>query len=216
MLKVLKLLSVAAIAFSSLAAAGQSGHHSSLQSTKSNPPSVSASVDPNVNVAAAATGALRLQAMRDAFAVKEYVTGVQLGAFYTEMGKQKAAKDYAAAQARQQQQTVTPHTQAAAQPTSSHPQATVGGRIPYNYSMWMRVHNCEQPETWHAGGHFGNGLPSGGNGLGFSLYAWRDGVRYAARRGVILPASGWDATPDQQMQVAQAMLDATGGGPDCL
>lgn len=93
---------------------------------------------------------------------------------------------------------------------------TIGGRIPYDYAKWIRVHICEQGETWHAGGHFGNGLPAGGNGLGFSLYAWRDAVGYAAARGVIIPASGWDASPDQQMQAAQAMLDATGGGPDCL
>lgn len=99
---------------------------------------------------------------------------------------------------------------------TGNPQPTVGGRIPYDYGTWIRVHNCEQPETWHAGGHFGNGLPAGGNGLGFSLYAWQDAVRYAAHRGVTLPSSGWDASPDQQMQAAQAMLDATGGGPDCL
>jgi hypothetical protein len=96
------------------------------------------------------------------------------------------------------------------------PVATIGGSIPYNYALWMRVHNCEQPETWHAGGHFGNGLPSGGTGLGFSEDAVRIAVRYAAQRGVILPASGWEMSVDQQMQMAQAMLDATGGGPDCL
>jgi hypothetical protein len=90
-------------------------------------------------------------------------------------------------------------------------------RVPYNYATWMRVHNCEQPETWHAGGYFGNGLPAGGNGLGFSLYAWADAVRYAKEDwGVTLPSSGWNASPDQQMQAAQAMLDRTGGGPACL
>lgn len=96
------------------------------------------------------------------------------------------------------------------------PDERLVGRIPYDADRWWRVHWCEQPDTWHAGGHFGNGLISGGTGLGFSVDAVADAVRYAAQRGVILPASGWDMSIDQQMQMAQAMLDATGGGPDCL
>lgn len=89
-------------------------------------------------------------------------------------------------------------------------------RIPYNSATWTRVHNCEQPDSWHAGGHFDNGLVSAGGGLGFSVDAWRLAFRFAARRGVTLPTSMWDATPDEQMQGAQALLDATGGGPACL
>lgn len=108
----------------------------------------------------------------------------------------------------------TPIPQQTSQP--SVPAPTNSGGIPYSYALWMRVHNCEQPDTWHAGGHFGNGLPSAGGGLGFSLYAWQDAVRYAANRGVTLPSSMWNASIDQQMQGAQAMLDATGGGPACL
>lgn len=89
-------------------------------------------------------------------------------------------------------------------------------RIPYNSARWMRVHNCEQPDGWHVGGRFDNGLVSAGGGLGFSVDAWRMAVDYAARRGVTLPSTMWDATPDEQMQGAQAMLDARGGGPGCL
>lgn len=94
--------------------------------------------------------------------------------------------------------------------------ALAAQRISYDRNLWMQVHVCEQGDTWHAGGHFGNGAPAGGNGLGFSADAWRQAVGYAADRGVTLPASGWNATPDQQMQAAQAMLDRLHGGPDCL
>jgi hypothetical protein len=95
-------------------------------------------------------------------------------------------------------------------------QRLASARIPYNSATWIRVHNCEQPDSWHAGGHFDNGLVSAGGGLGFSVDAWRLAFRFAARRGVTLPTSMWDATPDEQMQGAQALLDATGGGPACL
>lgn len=89
-------------------------------------------------------------------------------------------------------------------------------RIPYSASLWMHVHECEQPDSWHAGGYFGNGLRAGGDGLGFSADAVRIAVGYARARGVDLPESGWAMSVDQQMQMAQAMLDATGSGPDCL
>jgi len=90
-------------------------------------------------------------------------------------------------------------------------------RIPYDYGLWVRVHICEQGNTWHAGGHFGNGLLAGGNGLGFSAEAWREAVGDAKQRGVDIPASGFDASITQQMQAAQAFMEANhGGGPDCL
>ena len=93
--------------------------------------------------------------------------------------------------------------------------SAVTPRIPYNSAFWNSLHHCEQADTWHAGGHFGNGLLSGGNGLGMSMGAWRKAVRAAAERGVTLPDTGWGADVNQQMEGAQAYLDKYGWHWQC-
>lgn len=95
------------------------------------------------------------------------------------------------------------------------PGAVVDGRIVYNESLWSALHQCEQAETWHAGGHFGNGLVSGGNGLGMSRDAWEMAVEAAAEVGVALPSTGWEANIDQQMQAAQIFYKVHGWGWAC-
>jgi hypothetical protein len=90
-------------------------------------------------------------------------------------------------------------------------------RIPTDFARWMRLHNCEQGNTWYANG--GNPADPAKQifqgGLGMSTAAWRMAVSAAANRGVILPASALSATPEQQMVGAQAFYDAHGWGWEC-
>jgi hypothetical protein len=89
--------------------------------------------------------------------------------------------------------------------------------IPVDWGRWQRLHQCEQPDTWHA--HGTNPAAPGGpvfqGGLGMSTSAWRMAVRAAAARGVSLPASALAASPEQQMTAAQAFYDAYGWGWGC-
>jgi len=86
--------------------------------------------------------------------------------------------------------------------------------IPVDTGLWQRLHACEQPDSWYANGYFGNGL-HGAGGLGMSDDAWRMGVSAAAARGVTLPSSALAASPDQQMEGAQAFMDAYGWAWAC-
>lgn len=129
----------------------------------------------------------------------------RLGVFFE--GVKKAQDEEAARQAAA--------AEAARQKAMHTPGAVVDGRIVYDAQLWQALHQCEQAETWHAGGHFGNGLVSGGNGLGMSQDAWRMAVEDAAHRGVTLPSTGWNATPDQQMQAAQVFYEDEGWGWAC-
>lgn len=89
--------------------------------------------------------------------------------------------------------------------------------LPYNEAEWLRVHTCEQSETWHGTGKFGNGLPAGNNGLGFSRDAWRMAVQAAHERGATdVPFDAFLADPHHQMMAAEAFRQKFGGGPDCL
>lgn len=94
--------------------------------------------------------------------------------------------------------------------------ASLGYPIP-DRTLWALLHECEEGSEWYANG--GNANDSAGQtfqgGLGMSVDATRMGVQAAAARGVILPASALDQTPDQQMQTAQAFFDANGWGWAC-
>ncbi len=87
--------------------------------------------------------------------------------------------------------------------------------IAYDPAFWERNHECEQPDSWHAGGYFGNGEPSSGGGEGMSMDAWHMAVRDAALRGVLLPPTAWNASVDQQMEAAQVFLEDEGWGWGC-
>ncbi len=87
-------------------------------------------------------------------------------------------------------------------------------RIPYDFALLYGLHNCEQPNSWYASGYNPNDpshqLFEGGEGM--STPAWIMAVEAAARRGVTLPSSALEASIDQQMEGAQAFIDAYGGG----
>ncbi len=103
----------------------------------------------------------------------------------------------------------------AAQKSALSSQVAHIGRIAYDPARWLHLHQCEQADTWHAGGHFGNGLLSSGGGLGMSMDAWHMAVRDAAKRGVSLPPTAWNASIDQQMQAAQVFWEDEGWGWSC-
>ncbi len=89
--------------------------------------------------------------------------------------------------------------------------------ISVDWARWLRLHQCEQGNTWYANG----GNPADPSrqvfqgGLGMSTVAWQMAVRAAAARGVYLPSSALSATPEQQMIGAQAFYDAYGWGWSC-
>jgi hypothetical protein len=89
--------------------------------------------------------------------------------------------------------------------------------IPVDWGRWGALHDCEQPGDWYANG--GNGADPAGQtfqgGLGMSTGAWQMAVGAAAARGVTLPGSALDATPEQQMTGAQAFYDAHGWAWAC-
>jgi hypothetical protein len=69
---------------------------------------------------------------------------------------------------------------------------------------------CEEGGSWYNDGYTSDGHFVGG--LGMSVEAWAEGIRFAAVRGVDLPASANSATPFEQMEGAQAFYDGTSGG----
>jgi hypothetical protein len=66
---------------------------------------------------------------------------------------------------------------------------------------WLPVHNCEQPGNWYAAGRTSSGYFEGG--LGISRPTWD-------KFNAGLPESALDATPLEQMIVAQRVYDYYG------
>lgn len=71
---------------------------------------------------------------------------------------------------------------------------------------WLRIHQCEQPDSWTVHGRFGNGM-MGGGGLGLSDAAWVEwgGLQYGPHAGT--------ADPLDQMRVASVGYGRHGGSP---
>lgn len=114
-------------------------------------------------------------------------------------------------------------TTVAEQPTqsvaSNGPPSTVvvPSVIQVDWARWQRLHECEQPGNWYANGK-NKSNPNGPTfqgGLGMSTDAWMMAIIAAANRGVALPVSALDATPEQQMTGAQAFYDVHGWGWSC-
>lgn len=90
-------------------------------------------------------------------------------------------------------------------------------KIAVDWARWQRLHVCEQSDSWYANGR----NPADPHrqvfqgGLGMSTGAWQMAVRAAQARGVTLPGSALQASPEEQMTGAQAFYDAHGWGWAC-
>lgn len=98
--------------------------------------------------------------------------------------------------------------------TVPEPPAPAAPALVVDWDLWQRIHQCEQADSWYAYGRFGNGL-QGGGGLGMSDGAWSMAVSAARKWGIDLPGFVLDATPEQQMQAAQAFLNTYGWAWGC-
>lgn len=72
-----------------------------------------------------------------------------------------------------------------------------------NRAHWTAIHNCEEPGNWYAAGSTSDGYFEGG--LGISRQAWAENSQGE-------PASALQATPEQQMEVANRIRARFGDG----
>lgn len=75
---------------------------------------------------------------------------------------------------------------------------------------WTAINRCEEGGTWNNDGWTSDGHFQGG--LGMSVQAWNEVVAEAPQYGFSLPPSSNMATPYQQMQGAQILLNRVGPG----